>query len=155
MKCLFGMSLLAACGLCCALGQEALAPEWIAPPNPGTNLEMQVSDFRGFHRGHGELGIRIAERKCLVDVLGIVLTRAQTPARSATVDCTTNLTVGAVLKQMNVDYADIRGPQLRIFKRNEIIQTSRFFRWKMPEERKRIEAVVLEPGDVMFFTRVE
>jgi hypothetical protein len=123
--------------------------------DPCHRLEMQMGDLRGFHANGDGLRLRIAAKECLVDVRGLVTTRTGIAPQSGTIAWSTNLTVGAVLDKLDIAYGDFRGSQLRVFKRNEIIQTSRFYAWKNPSEETRIKAVILDPGDVIFFTKVE
>jgi hypothetical protein len=131
------------------------APHSPTLADPCLKLQMQVTDFRGLYAGEGGLGRRIAAKECLVDVRGLVTTRTGIPPQSGPIAWSTNLTVGAVLDKLDIEIGDFRGSQLRIFKRNEIIQTSRFYAWKNPSEATRIKAVMLDPGDVIFFTAVE
>ena len=94
-------------------------------------------------------------KKCFIEVRGKIYTSAGILAVSSSPDCTDKPTFGLILQQLKIDLKDLDGIQVRIFKMNQIVQSSRFIRTKSSEEEARIKAVIIEPGDVILFTMLE
>ena len=124
----------------------------IASP-PCDRILAQLSDMRLLYGPISDLQARINEGHCHFDIRGLVYTKEGAPALSRNVSCREKKALGVVLEELRIDLSSIRGVQMRVFKLNEVVQTSRFARTRDARERERLRELVLEPGDVVLFTK--
>lgn len=119
------------------------------------DLVGTISDFRHCHSSPEELEVRIKSKKCLVDVWGLVTTVRNHQLWSQEVVCEPSLSLGTLLDNLRIDPKELSGSQLRVFRKNEIVQVPRLYRERSAEVLARLRATVLEPGDIVLFPMVQ
>ena len=118
------------------------------------NLMVQVSDFRRFPNASIDLEKMIKEGKAFLEVRGIIYLKGGIIPETASfsVDAQTNLE--QFLKLSGIELEAVNGVQLRLIKRDIIIQTPRFHR-RSPEHYSLMKEMLIEPGDVVIITGKE
>ena len=119
------------------------------------SLMVQVSDFRQFQSASADFKKMIESGKALLEVRGIIHLKGGAIPESATFDVNEQTNLEEFLKLSGIELEVVKGVQLRLIKRDIIIQTPRFYQQQTVEHYNLMKKMSVEPGDIVIITKQE
>ncbi len=120
---------------------------------PVLQLATPLRDFRLLHASSNEIAKRSENGECLVDVFGIVFGKGGSVAETSLIKVDGESTVKSVLEKCGVSCRNLWGTQVRLIKRNAILQSQKGIEGR-EKQIEEFEKAKVDAGDILIITTV-